>query len=72
MKIDEHKKTEWLYGDYTPPPIPRELARRRIEALEKHLAELLEISFWERDDARIRDVLAARDFWTKFAKGVYK
>ena len=65
-------KTEWLYGSYKPEPIPKEIARNRIEALDKHIAELLEVDFWQRDDVRLRDVLKAKEFWEKFLKGEYE
>ena len=72
MKIDEHRKTEWLYGDFTPEPLPKEIAKKRLDALNKHLTKLLDRGFWERDDQRIRDVLKAIDFWERWERGIYQ
>jgi hypothetical protein len=70
--MKKEDKTKWLYGDYEPEPIPSDIALRRIEALDNHLSELLEVDFWSRDDARIRDVLKAKEFWEKFLTGEYQ
>jgi len=65
-------KTEYLYGSYSPEPIPKEIAKKRIEALDKHIAELIEVDFWKRDCKRLNDVLKAKEFWEKFLKGEYE
>ena len=55
---------EYLYGtDVEVPEIPQEIIVRRIELLKEHLGELLEHSFYTRDNKRVNAVLKAIKFW---------
>ena len=58
---------EYLYGIYGDDidPIPQNVIMRRVEALEMHLSDLLEVHYENRDTERIREVTKAIEFWEK-------
>jgi hypothetical protein len=61
-------KTEYLYGKYTPPEIPKDIIEQRIKCLDKHINDLISVDFWNRDAARLNAALKAKSFWEKFLK----
>lgn len=55
---------EYLYGkDVVVPEIPQEIIMRRLELLRDNLAELLDHTYYHRDDVRCNAVLKAIKFW---------
>jgi len=60
---EEKRKTIELYGTLDIEPIPQEVIDNRVNALKKHVGELLEVDYMKRDDSRITKVLKAIDFW---------
>ena len=61
------KSNEYLYGsDVEVPEFPQDVIMRRIELLNDNLRELLEHSYYTRDNDRVAAVLKAIDFWNKF------
>ena len=56
----------YIYGeDVEVPEIPGEIICLRIELLNEHLAELLNVHWSIRDRVRVDAVLKAIDFWSK-------
>ena len=60
MKIDN----EYLYGVEDVPSIPNDIIMRRLELLEDNLAELLEHSYYIRDNDRVVAVLETIKYWS--------
>lgn len=59
------KSNEYLYGeDIEVPELPQEFVMRRVELLNEHLTELLEVHYDSRDGKRCNDVMKAIDFWS--------
>jgi len=64
--MEKMSKQEYLYGkDSDIEPIPEEIIMRRIEALEEHLSELLEVDMFQRDGKRCNSVIRAIQFWRR-------
>jgi len=61
-------KTEYLYGDYIPTRIPKDIIKDRILNLNKNLTEVLNVDFMDRDSVRVNKILDAIKFWEKFLK----
>ena len=60
---------EYLYGeDVEVPLLDAEVIMRRIALLKDHLEELYKPHYTKRDEARIRDVTKAVDYWQKMQK----
>jgi hypothetical protein len=60
------KDNEWLYGkDIEVPDIPQDIICRRIELLNDHLTELLDVLWVKRETRRISDIINAINFWTE-------
>jgi hypothetical protein len=59
LKLDN----EYLYGVEDVPSIPNDIIMRRLELLKDNLEELLEHSYHNRDDDRVRAVLKAIRYW---------
>ena len=54
----------YLYGEGIEiPEIPADIIARRLAALADNLEELLNHSYYDRDQARVNDVLKAIKFW---------
>jgi len=54
----------YLYGeDIEVPEIPADIIARRLAALADNLEELLNHSYYDRDQARVNAVLKAIKFW---------
>jgi hypothetical protein len=53
----------YLYNTEEVPEIPAHVIMRRLELLDDHLGELLEVSYMQRDLKKIRDVENAIKFW---------
>ena len=60
MKLDN----EYLYGVEDVPSIPADIIMRRLELLKDNLEELLEHSYYIRDNDRVRAVLKAIKYWS--------
>ena len=59
-------KHEYLYGkDAEVPSIPADIIMRRVELLNDHLEELLDVPFYKRDGKRVNAVIKAKEFWLK-------
>jgi len=60
------KSNSYLYGDDVfVPVIPADVVMRRIELLNEHLAELLEVHYLNRDTVRCNDIAKAIKFWER-------
>ena len=57
------KDNIYLYNTEDVPEIPREFVVRRVELLNEHLTELLEVHYRERDIQRYQAVVKAIRFW---------
>ena len=58
------KTNEYLYGkEVEVPEIPQEIIVRRVELLQEHLDELLEVNYRQRDTGRCKAVFEAIKFW---------
>jgi hypothetical protein len=68
MKNKKEYKTkgEYLYGEYTPDRIPKEIIGIRLEKLNKNLYDQLNVDYRERDSERVNNIVNAISFWTKF------
>ena len=54
----------YLYGDEVEvPDIPADVIARRLAALSDNLEELLNHSYYDRDQTRVNAVLKAITFW---------
>ena len=59
-------KVEYLYGeDVEVVPVPQEVIMRRVEQLNDHLSELLEVDYRKRDGVRCNAIMRAIAFWEK-------
>jgi len=57
-------KSAYLYGeDVEVPEIPNEIIVRRLELLNDHLTELLEVPWMTRDAEKCNAVLKGIKFW---------
>lgn len=64
------KTNEWLYGKGVKvAPIPKDVANDRIDKLNVHLHQLLDISYLKRDDHRVADVIDAIKYWKNLRDG---
>lgn len=59
---------EYLYGTHKVPEIPADVIMRRVELLDEHLGELLEVPYMQRDLKRVRAVEKAIRFWEKIGE----
>jgi hypothetical protein len=60
MKLDN----EYLYGIEDVPSIPNDIIMRRLELLKDNLEELLEHSYYIRDNDRVRAILKSIKYWS--------
>lgn len=58
-----------LYGISDVPLIPKEVANKRIDLLDEHLAELMSCHFMNRDNHIINEILKAKEFWSRLRDG---
>jgi len=56
-------KTEYLYGTYDVPKVPKELIEQRLSILDDTLEKLLSVHYISRDSYRINAILKAINFW---------
>lgn len=61
------KDNLYLYNTDDVPVIPAHVIMRRIELLDEHLGELLEVPYMQRDLKKIRDVERAIKFWEEMS-----
>lgn len=62
-------KNEYLYGkDIEVPQVDGYIIARRLELLDDHLTDLLNVNYMERDLARIRAVEKAKNFWRRLGE----
>lgn len=60
---------EYLYGkEVEIPDISADVIMRRIELLNEHLSELLDVHYVNREISRIMAVEKAIDFWSKIGE----
>ena len=59
------KTYEYLYGDYKNAvmEVPNHVIDNRVRLLNRHLKDLSNIHYAERDTTRIKDVCDAINFW---------
>lgn len=63
----------YLYGkDVEVPEIPADICMRRIELLQEHLDELLDVHYSKRSNAQIHHIHKAIDFWNSMLHGEFK
>jgi len=63
------KTNEYLYGsEVEVQEIPNDIVMRRLELLKEHLEQLLNHSYYTRDEERVRAVLKAISFWEDINK----
>jgi len=59
------KSNKYLYNSDEVPEIPADIILKRLELLNEHLSELLDVHYNKRELGKVRDVERAIEFWEK-------